>query len=170
MWDRRTWESCGPWGERPVGSAPPHRLCSPGNPGGWALAFPSSGPGLPTVPRLQGLRLGCELQARIPASHSQASAAEVNSAKTSSEPGCPCSDHHNHPTAQRQRLCSQRGLWGLGLALSLPGGTPWTRLLTVSGQRPVPCRPGSATDHGSCPLRPALHAAGCASVPSQPGP
>ena len=43
-------------------------LCSPGNPGRGSLAFPTTGPGLPTVPWLQGPRLGHGLQARTLAS------------------------------------------------------------------------------------------------------
>lgn len=66
-------EGCGPGHgtggprSRAHGGAP-RGLCSSGNPGRWALAFPTSGPALPTVPWLQGPRLGHGLQARTLAS------------------------------------------------------------------------------------------------------
>lgn len=82
---------CGTGGPRsPVGLGGAPRALLPGKSGGWALAFPMSGPGGSHRTWLQGPRLGHGLQARTPASPgslfwsilaSQTSAAEVTRLK-----------------------------------------------------------------------------------------
>lgn len=117
-------------GEPPAGSAPQEI------PGGWALAFRMSGPGVPTVPWLQGLRLGHGLQARTPASPgslfwsilaSQISAAEVTRLKPALNQAVPARKPSRLPHCPETEAVFSEGPVGHEPALSLPGGTSWTR-------------------------------------------
>ena len=129
---------CGTGGPRSrvgLGGAP-RGLGSPGNPGGWALAFRMSGPGVPTVPWLQGPRLGHGLQARAPASPgslfwsilaSQTSAAEVTRLKPALNQAVPTQKPSRLPHCPETEAVFSECPLGHEPALSLPGGTSWTR-------------------------------------------